>query len=80
MYCHGSIPNSGALVNIMNMGNGLYSRDLCGIPTHGSYVLLEFESIIKLTEYLRFLYSSGVVFELKGVKILNFANNEQLHT
>ena len=32
------------------------SKDLCGKPTpHGLCVLLEFESTIKLTEYLRCL-------------------------
>ena len=69
-------------VSIFFDNNGLlklfdsHSRDFCGMPTpHGSCVLLEFESIIKLTEYLRFLYRPGVVFELRGVKIVNFANN-----
>ena len=72
-------------VSIFFDNNGLlklfdsHSRDLCGMPTpRGSCVLLEFEFVIKLTEYLRFLFRPGVVFELKGVKIVNFANNEQL--
>ena len=44
----------------------------------GSCVLLEFDSLWKLTEYFKFLYRPGAIFELKGVKIINVECNEPL--
>ena len=56
-----------------------HARDLCGMPDPcGSCVLLEFHSVLKLTQYFRFLYTSDAVFELIGVKILNVEYHEHL--
>ena len=37
---------------------------------HGTCVLLEFDSISNLTEYLKFISVFGAIFELRGVKQL----------
>ncbi|CAB3995693.1 ATP-dependent DNA helicase PIF1 [Paramuricea clavata] len=56
-----------------------HARDLYGMPHPcGSCVLLKFDSIWKLTEYFKFLYAPGAIFELKVVKIINIECNEQL--
>ena len=56
-----------------------HARDLYGIPHPcGSCVLLEFDSVWKLTEYFKFLYVPGAIYELNGVKILNVECNERL--
>ena len=56
-----------------------HARDLYGMPHPcGSCVLLEFDSVWKLTEYFKFLYAAGAIYELKGVKILNAECNERL--
>ena len=56
-----------------------HARDLYGMPYPcGSCVLLEFDSVWKLTEYFKFLYAPGAIYELKEVKILNAECNERL--
>ncbi len=45
---------------------------------YGTCVLLEFDSISNLTEYLKFIYRFGAIFELRGVKIVNVVCNKQL--
>ena len=50
-----------------------HSRDLFGMPhPHGSCVLLEFDSLTKFMEYLMFMYRRDVIYELKGVKVINY--------
>ena len=44
-------------------------------PLYGTCVL---DSISNLTEYLKFIYRFGAIFELRGVKIVNVVCNKQL--
>jgi hypothetical protein len=46
--------------------------------SYGTCVLLEFDSISHLTEYFKFTYRFGAIFELRGVKIVNVMCNKQL--
>ena len=67
------------------LSNGLlkvfdfHARDSFGMPhPYGTCVLLEFDSISNLTEYFKFIYRFGAIFELRGVKIVNVVCNKQL--
>ena len=56
-----------------------HARDSFGMPhSHGTCVLLEFDSIRNFTEYLKFIYRFGAIFELRGVKIVNIGCSKQL--
>ena len=47
-----------------------HARDSFGMPhPHGTCVVLEFDSVDNLIEYLKFLYRPDVIYEIKGVKI-----------
>jgi hypothetical protein len=72
-------------VSIFTDSNGLlkvfdsHARDLFGMPhPHGTCVLLEFDSISNLTEYFKFIYRFGAIFEVRGVTIVNIGCNKQL--
>jgi hypothetical protein len=72
-------------VSIFTDSNGLlkvfdsHARDSFGMPhPHGTWVLLEFDSISNLTEYFKFIYRFGAIFEVRGVAILNIGHNKQL--
>ena len=63
-------------ISIFSDTNGLlkvfdsHARDSFGMPhPQGTCVLLEFDSISNLTEYFKFMYRFGAIFELRGVKI-----------
>ena len=46
-----------------------HARDSFGMPhPHGTCVVLEFDSVDNLIEYLKFLYRPDVIYESKGVK------------
>ena len=72
-------------VSIFTDSNGLlkvfdsHARDSFGMPhPYGKCVLLEFDTISNLTEYFKFIYRFGAIFELRGVKIVNVVCNKQL--
>jgi hypothetical protein len=72
-------------VSIFTDSNGLLkafdspARDSFGMPhSHGACVLLEFDSISNLTEYFKFIYRFGAIFEVRGVTIVNNGCNKQL--
>jgi hypothetical protein len=72
-------------VSIFTDSNGLlkvfdsHARDSFGMPhPHGTCVLFQFDSISNLTEYFKYTYRFGAIFELRGVKIVNIGCNKQL--